>query len=204
MTIKQPTSWNLPLGTTADIEEIQPTNVSHVSFNDLFPKITEVSLKEGGIPPTRKEFNTLFNIIGAHLYYLQQGGNFEYSSEREYPQYALVTYKGEVFFCLKECSGIPPAEGTYWTKIINQQSLDTALDEISQFTVVASEPDVSTLKNGEGVFCPATDLINVTPSGGGETDISGFNELSISEEVPESADVPNEKGVLYPAEDRVN
>lgn len=204
MTIKQPTTWNRPLGQTADVEEIQDQNPSHVSFNDLFPKITEVSLKEGGIPPTRTEFNTLFNLIGAHLYFLQQGGKFEYSSDREYPQYAIVLYKGELWYSLKEVSGIPPSEGIYWSKVVNQKTLDAELEELSQYSVQASEPAVAKLKTGEGVFYPASDLISVTPSGGGgEADISGFSNMEISETTPDASAVKNDYGVIYPAEDKI-
>lgn len=54
------------------------------SFALGFPQITETPLSIGGLPPQRKDFNGIFNLLSNFAYFQQSGGIFTYSEELTY------------------------------------------------------------------------------------------------------------------------
>jgi hypothetical protein len=129
MTVKKPSVWKQPLGNSADTQELVESSNEEASFNGLFPEIMEQPLADGGYPPKRTEFNALFKDIGEHLYYHQIGGTSEYSESTEYPSNAVVSYKGELYLCLKQNTGEDLTNTQYWTKLVtNANAYDTVND----------------------------------------------------------------------------
>ena len=129
MTVKKPSVWKQPLGNSADTQELVESSNEEASFNGLFPEIMEQPLADGGYPPKRTEFNALFKDIGEHLYYHQIGGTSEYSESTEYPSNAVVSYKGELYLCLKQNTGEDLTNTQYWTKLVtNANAYETVND----------------------------------------------------------------------------
>lgn len=201
----EPQKWVRPLGESADVNSIDDEykGKNSISFKELFPPITQLPLSAGGICPDRKDTNALFKILGDYIWYAQHGGIPAYSTDFDYHAGALVSYNDKCYICIA-ANGAgttvkAPTDTDYWAKFI------TADEGLSQLSVIATQPNVSNLKNGEGVFYPAYNLLNGSSGGGsGEADISGFSALSLSDTTPDISEISKETGVLYPSEDAVN
>ena len=59
----------------------------HASLDLGFPPITAEKVEYGGVPPSRKDFNGIYNLITQHTAWVAAGGRYKYNS-------ALVTYTG--------------------------------------------------------------------------------------------------------------
>lgn len=62
-----------------------------------FPPITQTPIEEGGIPPSRKDFNGILNLATRLQYFLQQGGYFTFDTTVAtllggYPENAVLYY----------------------------------------------------------------------------------------------------------------
>lgn len=95
--LQQPFAYNgdkntIPLNATGD---------QRASLQEGFPPITSVKITEGGIPPERKDFNGLGNLLSSLYFYLQNGGQFTFNQQVSdaiggYPAGAILTYTDSV------------------------------------------------------------------------------------------------------------
>lgn len=91
-----------------------------------FPPVTQKPLKEGGVAPSRKDFNGVLNMLSAFAFFNQSGGMFTWSDSLNYSQPAIVFYQDKLYWCLQD-SGIGTTAGaktpdnnpTYWQNLIN-------------------------------------------------------------------------------------
>lgn len=120
----EPSLWDDVLGSNADVNTL-PTSSSagEASMEDLFPAITQVPLESGGVAPTRKDFNALFNLIGAEVYFKMHGGQFTYSATYDYAVGNMVFYSGLLYMCVQANGAsttvvTPGADSTYWQAVL--------------------------------------------------------------------------------------
>lgn len=123
---QKPDLLEAPFANSGDRQLIPRTTTTagKASLDTGFPEECSLALEQGGIPPSRIDFNGIFNLITAWLHYLQSGGQVSYDQSLNYISPALVYYNGTTYSCLKsngpQVSGvgikIPGASGseTYW------------------------------------------------------------------------------------------
>lgn len=125
---KKPEFWEYPLGADADINSLatDPDNTKgDVSLRGLFPVLTSTRLKDGGIPPQRKDINALFKIIGENIYFLQHGGQFEWSDSITYDPDAVVMRSSTLYRAKQQTENEDPLTNPgIWEKLIQVTSAD--------------------------------------------------------------------------------
>lgn len=77
----------------------QATGTGGASFEEGFPQITQQALTEGGIPPVRRDFNGILNIMSEFYFFNQNGGTYTYNPTVAaniggYPLNAVLWYFG--------------------------------------------------------------------------------------------------------------
>lgn len=94
------------------------------SFALGFPQITETPLSIGGLPPSRKDFNGIFNLLSMFAFFGQSGGVFTYSKELNYVSPAIIWFNNALWICVKEngkdsTNGVQPpqANSQYWKSL---------------------------------------------------------------------------------------
>ena len=130
--IENPQIWESPLGANAETEEIPKTvdtaKSAELSLDYLFPHLTERPEEEGGLPPKRTAFNALFKLLGDNIYFMQQGGFYQYEANISYKRFAIVMYKGDLYQSLRaDNQGHTPdstASADYWKLLINLKSIN--------------------------------------------------------------------------------
>ncbi len=148
MPLKYPKIWAHELGETADVNDLPETaeGISgKASIRDLFPAITQVPLKAGGVAPARADFNALFKLLGDNIFFMQNGGVYVYSDKQNYYTNAIVWYQNKQYVALKDSGPAfsvgakAPTDGGYWREIIapqlapfteNEALIARALDKI--------------------------------------------------------------------------
>lgn len=132
MTPTQPNFIPMPFAQNGNKNSI-PTNGSEgepdASFNTGFPQITETPLSIGGIPPQRKDFNGILNILSMFAFFGQSGGKFSWSNKLNYNVPCIVYHDGLLWWCLK-ANGVddtvvePGTNATYWISLIEYLKLN--------------------------------------------------------------------------------
>ena len=131
-TITNPKMLATPLGVDADVnvlpESVDASESANASLRQLFPMLTELPESSGGYPPTRRDMNALFQIIGEQLFFLQTGGHYQWDATTTYKRNAVVQYNG-VFYVATQGNnlGNPPSEGAdndYWERLIKLRSIN--------------------------------------------------------------------------------
>lgn len=96
------------------------------SFSLGFPQITEAPIAIGGIPPQRKDFNGILNVLSAFCFYAQSGGIFTYSATANYATPAVVKHGNALWYCVQEngvdsVNGVktPGTDNNYWILFID-------------------------------------------------------------------------------------
>ena len=80
------------------------TGTQEASLEDGFPRVTELPISEGGIPPQRIDFNGLGYLLSSQFFYLQNGGKFTFNQQVSdaiggYPKDCILQYtSGEVTY----------------------------------------------------------------------------------------------------------
>lgn len=130
MSITNPTLWTAQLGYAADVEEIPNTytaGTGDISFQNIFPLLTEIEPDAGGFAPKRTSFNALFKLLGDNIYFLQRGGFYSYDAEIEYDNGAIVLHNGLLYLSLDDTNigHEPGAAGsaTYWREFVQHPDL---------------------------------------------------------------------------------
>ncbi len=131
-TITNPKMLATPLGVDADVnvlpESVDASESANASLRQLFPMLTELPESSGGYPPTRRDMNALFQIIGEQLFFLQTGGHYQWDATTNYKRNAVVQYNG-VFYVATQGNnlGNPPSESAdndYWERLIKLRSIN--------------------------------------------------------------------------------
>ena len=101
-----PTLLDMPIAVNGTKNTIPATTADpgFATQNAGFPTETSLPLNQGGIAPSREDFNGLFNLVSGVAFYAQKGFTFEYSSTQDY-------YKG--------CVIIDPSDGQKYECIAN-------------------------------------------------------------------------------------
>lgn len=95
------------------------------SWQEGFPTETQLPLGQGGIAPSRPDFNGIFNALSALACWQQAGGLFMYSAAQDYNTPAMVFYENMLWFC-KAPNGpdttvgviTPGANTDYWISFL--------------------------------------------------------------------------------------
>ena len=99
--------------------------LGNASFASGFPRVTETPIELGGVPPQRKDFNGILNVLSLFAFYAQSGGVYEYSATANYDTPAVVIYNNIFYFCLQQngvdsVNGVKaPTDTTYWIPLID-------------------------------------------------------------------------------------
>lgn len=83
----------------------------YASWLTGWPVINQMPVEAGGIPPQRTDFNGALNALSAHLFWLQSGGGYEWSSTLDYIKDAIIWGKDGRRYLALQSSG-PGASGT--------------------------------------------------------------------------------------------
>lgn len=93
--IKQPFASD---GDKNNIPE-NPTGNQQASLKEGFPEVTSLPISQGGIPPIRRDFNGVLNLVTQFYFFTQNGGSYTFSEEVSeaiggYPKNAILWYFG--------------------------------------------------------------------------------------------------------------
>lgn len=80
------------------------TTPGAASWSLGFPSVTSVPVSQGGISPSRADFNGIFNALSLGLMWVQQGNHYAYDDTINYNPGALVSSVGSLYFC-KQANG---------------------------------------------------------------------------------------------------
>ena len=129
--VENPKLWRAPLGCDADIKElpetINPTQSGELSLERLWPYLTELPTDEGGFAPNRSEMNAILKELGDQLYFLQQGGFYQYDASITYKRNAIVQHDGALYISLKgDNKGNQPAvvDTEFWAQVVKLRSIN--------------------------------------------------------------------------------
>lgn len=122
----QPTLIPMPFaqnGNKNTIPENGTEGKGDASFSLGFPQITETPLSIGGLPPSRKDFNGIFNLLSMFAFFGQSGGKFSWSNKLNYMPPAVIYHNGVLWWCVKE-NGTdtvvkePGTDNAYWVTLV--------------------------------------------------------------------------------------
>lgn len=122
----QPTLIPMPFaqnGNKNTIPENGTEGKGDASFALGFPQITETPLSIGGLPPSRKDFNGIFNLLSMFAFFGQSGGKFSWSNKLNYMTPAVIYHNGVLWWCVKE-NGTdtvvkePGTDDAYWVTLV--------------------------------------------------------------------------------------
>lgn len=122
----QPTLIPMPFaqnGNKNTIPENGTEGKGDASFSLGFPQITETPLSIGGLPPSRKDFNGIFNLLSMFAFFCQSGGKFSWSNKLNYMSPAVIYHNGVLWWCVKE-NGTdtvvkePGTDNAYWVTLV--------------------------------------------------------------------------------------
>jgi hypothetical protein len=124
----QPTFMPQPFANSGEKNVIPNSGgevLGNASFASGFPRVTETPIELGGVPPQRKDFNGILNVLSTFAFFAQSGGVYEYSATANYDTPAVVIYNNIFYFCLQQngvdsVNGVKaPTNTTYWIPLID-------------------------------------------------------------------------------------
>lgn len=150
------------------------TGTQQASLDEGFPPVTSLPLTQGGIPPERKDFNGLGNLLSKQYFYLQNGGRFTFNQDVSdaiggYPQNATLWYKDNSLGISYPVTSLinnntynfvtTPSyiDGVKWKRIIDSfpsTQITNCLTEILQDIKLELNNGTLTLKAGSKVYIP--------------------------------------------------
>lgn len=169
----QPKFFSAPFAQNGDkntIPEATDAASGAASLKLGFPKLTETTVQNGGIPPTRKDFNGILYWLSTFCFFLQSGGIFSWSSSVNYAPPAVVYHNSVLWWCVKangaeSTVAEPKAGSAYWEPYITYL-LRTAEDQgvklsgaVSVGTIIAwpSEKEIDS-RYGTWIECKGQDI----------------------------------------------
>ena len=117
----QPKKWSIQIGVNSEKANIPVSaGADQIDLSKLYPSAYELPLDAGGNAVGRTEMNALFSTLAENVYFMQQGGIYEYSASIDYTVGTRVLYNGEIYKCI-QANGIsstivPPTNTSYWTR----------------------------------------------------------------------------------------
>lgn len=104
--------------------EIPETTVTagKASLSQGFPTETELPLAQGGVPPKRKDFNGILNVLSTYAMFQQAGGKFTYDARVDYTPPAIIFYGSDLWWCVQANGAsstviTPGTDTSYWIKL---------------------------------------------------------------------------------------
>ena len=96
-----------------------------------FPFVTQKPISQGGVAPSRTDFNGILYMLSAFSFFGQSGGVFEYNETLDYDTPAIVFYGGTLWYCLKangpgSINGLkePGTDEEYWLLLVKKIAED--------------------------------------------------------------------------------
>lgn len=118
----QPTKWSIQIGITSEKATIPVSaGADSIDLSKLYPSAYELPLDAGGQAVGRTEMNALFSTMAENIYFMQQGGIYEYSNAIDYTVGTRVLYNGDIYKCIQAHSHSDPkapTNTTYWTRFV--------------------------------------------------------------------------------------
>ena len=117
-----PTLLTSPIAENGDKNVIPATTGATTGLLDQehgFQQINELPLQAGGLPPQRKDFNGIFNLLSGILYMAQRGYTFEYDNTFPYVVGCIVIdpLDGKTYRCINDVpagGSNPSTDVTNW------------------------------------------------------------------------------------------
>lgn len=109
MLANYPKTIFLPIAENGDKNEIPQTTAQDkgkLSYNSGFPYVTQVPIEAGGVAPDRKDFNGILNEISQHLFFLQNGGRYQWQDTLDYETGAVVLGSNGILYKTLQNSGV--------------------------------------------------------------------------------------------------
>jgi hypothetical protein len=105
-------------------DTLPPETYGKASLEKGFPEETQLPLREGGVAPSRLNFNGLLHALSAFAHFGQSGGVFTWSADLGYVPPAIVHRAGVLWWCLAQngpetAKGIvqPGTDDTVWQNL---------------------------------------------------------------------------------------
>lgn len=150
------------------------TGTQQASLDEGFPPVTSLPLTQGGIPPERKDFNGLGNLLSKQYFYLQNGGRFTFNQDVSdaiggYPQNATLWFKDEALGVNYPVTSLinnntynfvtTPSyiDGVKWKRVVDSfpsTQITNCLTEIPQDIKLTLSSGTLTLKAGSKIYIP--------------------------------------------------
>ena len=97
----------------------QSAGTGRLSQEKGWTDVNAQPIAKGGIPPQREDFNGALFLLSQLLFWMQQGGLFNYSTSFDYEVGNEILYQGVKFRCLQEngpssALKTPGTDRTYW------------------------------------------------------------------------------------------
>lgn len=102
-TILSPVAQN---GDKNEIPQSAAQDKGELSYDSGFPYITQVPIEAGGVAPDRKDFNGILNEISQHLFFLQNGGRYQWQDSLDYEIGAVVLGSNGILYKALQNSGV--------------------------------------------------------------------------------------------------
>jgi|GEM_PF-6954740 len=67
-----------------------------------FPVETQQPFSAGGVAPNRMDFNGMFHILSAAMFWQQSGGMWSYSAELNYSEPAMIYHRDALWWCMED------------------------------------------------------------------------------------------------------
>lgn len=151
-------------GATRVITDDTPLGTNQLSYKQGFPPITSVSVKAGGIAPSRLDMNAALKLLSIHTYFLQSGNQYKYSNLLDYELGSIVLGSDNALYYCIQANGATspntvqnPTNSTgYWVKVIDAQG-------VFNINIIA-DGAITSAKIADGTIVNA-DIANTTITG---------------------------------------
>ena len=119
----QPTKWSIQIGITSE-KATSPVSAGadSIDLSKLYPSAYELPLDAGGQAVGRTEMNALFSTMAENIYFMQQGGVYQYANNINYTVGTVVLYNNNIYKCIQNngpsSTVANPSNTTYWTRFV--------------------------------------------------------------------------------------
>ena len=119
----QPTKWSIQIGITSEKATIPVSaGADSIDLSKLYPSAYELPLDAGGQAVGRTEMNALFSTMAENIYFMQQGGVYQYANNINYTVGTVVLYNNNIYKCIQNngpsSTVANPSNTTYWTRFV--------------------------------------------------------------------------------------
>ena len=119
----QPQKWSIQIGITSEKATIPVSaGADSIDLSKLYPSAYELPLDAGGQAVGRTEMNALFSTMAENIYFMQQGGVYQYANNINYTVGTVVLYNNNIYKCIQNngpsSTVANPSNTTYWTRFV--------------------------------------------------------------------------------------